>query len=94
MTDLSLVDIFFIITGSAVIIITILLAIGLLYVIIFVRTIKEVAKTAQRATELVSEDIVNLRDNIRTRGFSLRALASFVTGLGRKKTTQSKNSKK
>lgn len=92
MIDLTLVDIFFIVTGSAVIIITILLAIGLLYVIMFVRTLKEVAKTAKRATELVSEDIANLRDNIQERGFSLGAIASFISGLRRKKAS-SKNKK-
>ncbi len=90
MTDLSLVDVFFIVTGSAVIIITVLLAIGLLYIIIFVRTIKEVAKTAQRATELVSDDIGHLRDNIRERGFSLGAIASFIAGLRRKKVSRNK----
>lgn len=90
MNELSLVDIFFIITGSAVIIITVLLAIGLLYIIVFVRTIKQVAKTAQRATEVVSEDISNLRDNIRERGFSLGAIASFAKGLSKKKTTRKK----
>lgn len=90
MNDISLVDIFFVITGSAVIIITIMIVIGLLYVIMFVRTIKRVAKTAQRATELVSEDISELRDNIRERGFSLSSLASFAKALGKGKITRKK----
>ncbi len=90
MTDISLVDIFFIVTGSAVILITILVAISLLYIIVFVRTIKEVAKSAQRATELVSEDIADLRSNIKQRGFSLGDIVSFAKGLGRKKVTRKK----
>ncbi len=85
MTDLSLVDIFFIITGTAVIIITVMLAIGLLYLIVFVRTIKNVARTAQRATELVSEDLSDLRSNLKARGFSIGALASFAKGLASRK---------
>jgi hypothetical protein len=90
MTDISLVDIFFIITGIAVVLITILLAIGLIYVIVFVRTIKNVAQTAQRATEFVSEDLADLRNNIRSQGFSLSALAGFAKSLGRKKINRKK----
>ncbi len=90
MNDISLVEIFFIITGSAVIIITILLAIGLLYVIMFVRTVKRVAKTAQKATELVSEDLADFSKNIREKGFSLATLFSFIKSLGIKKVTRKK----
>lgn len=90
MNELSLVDIFFIITGSAVIIITVMIAIGLLYVISFVRTVRRVARTAQRATELVSEDISDLRDNIRDQGFSLGALAKFAKNVGKKSVTKKK----
>ena len=90
MNNSYLVDVFFVLTGSAVIIITILLAIGLIYVIIFVRTIKQVAKTAQRATEIVSEDLANLRDNIHQKGFGLGAIAAFAKALRRKKTRPKK----
>lgn len=90
MTDLTLVDIFFIITGTAVIIITVLLAIGLLYVIIFVRTIKEMARTAKKATELVSEDLSDLRSSIKQRGFNLGAIALFIKSLMRKKVSRKK----
>ncbi len=90
MNELSLVDLFFIITGAAVVIITVLLAIGLIYVIVFVRTIKNVARTAQRATELVSEDISDLRDNIKSQGFSVGAVTSFAKSLGRKKIFKKK----
>lgn len=90
MNELSLVDIFFIITGSAVIIITILVAIAVLYIITFVRTIKRVAQTAQRASEIVSEDISQLRDNIRERGLSLGAIATFAKNLSKRKFSRKK----
>ena len=90
MNEISLVDIFFIITGAAVVIITVLLAIGIIYLIVFVRTIKNVARTAQRATELVSEDLADLRSNIKSKGFSFGALASFARSLGRRKVTRKK----
>lgn len=90
MNDISLVEIFFVITGSAVIIITILLAIGLLYVIMFVRTVKRVAQTAQKATEMVSEDIADFSKAVREKGFSLSTLFSFIKSLGIKKVTRKK----
>jgi 5-bromo-4-chloroindolyl phosphate hydrolysis protein len=90
MNELSLTDIFFIITGSAVVIITIMLAIGLLYVISFIRTIRRVGKTAQRATEIVSEDISDLRDNIRENGVNLGAFAKFANNIRKGKSKSKK----
>lgn len=88
MNELSIVEAFFLITGSAVIIITILLAIGLFYVIMFVRTAKQVARTAQKATEMVSEDLADLSKSVREKGFSLATLFSFLKAFGRKKVSQ------
>ncbi len=84
MNDLSLVQIFFVLTGTAIIIITVLVAIGLIYVIIFLRTIKKVALTAQRATEIVSEDLGDLRDSIKEKGVSVGAFTKFAKGISRK----------
>lgn len=84
MNEITLVDLFFIITGAAVIIITIMIAIGLLYIISFVRTVRRVAQTAQRASEIVSEDISDLRENIRDKGFSIGALTKFAKNVGKK----------
>jgi hypothetical protein len=88
MNDITLVDLFFIITGAAVVIITIMIAIGLLYIISFIRTVRRVAKTAQRASEIVSEDISDLRDNIRDKGLSLGALAKFAKNVGKKSVSK------
>ncbi len=90
METLTLVDIFFLITGSAVIIISILLAIGLIYIIMFVRTVKKVARTAQVASEGISEDIVALRKNIKERGLSLSSIVNFAAGLAKRKITRKK----
>lgn len=90
MNELTLVDIFFLITGSAVIVITILLGIGLLYVIMFVRTVKKVAHTAQKATELVSEDLADFSRNVRSHGFSLGALLGFVKSFRKRKVVRKK----
>lgn len=62
-----------------------MLAIGLIYIIMFLRTIKQVARTAQNAAELVSDDIQDLRENIREKGVSLGALAGFAKNIGKKR---------
>lgn len=90
MDTLTLVDIFFLVTGSAVIIITILVAIGLLYVIMFVRTAKNIARTAQIATENVSEDIAAMRKSIKENGFGLSTLVNFAKSLVKTKTSRKK----
>lgn len=90
MNELTTADIFFIITGAAVIIITVLLAIGLVYVIMFVRAAKRVIHIAQKATELVSDDIANFSKNVRERGFSAGSLFDFIKSIGSKKITRKK----
>ena len=90
MNEFTLTDLFFIVTGSAVIIITALLAIGLLYLIFFLRAIKKVAKTAQRGAEIVSEDLADLRQNIKAKGFSLAAFAGFAKNIAKKNIFGSK----
>lgn len=87
MNDISLVNVFFVLTGSAVIIITILLAIGLIYVIMFVRTVKRIARTAQKATEMVSEDLADLSKSVREKGFSFATLFAFLKAFARKKVS-------
>lgn len=85
MQSLNIADIFFIITGTAVVIITILLIIASLYIISFVRTIRMVAKTARKATEIVSEDVIELSKNIKDKGFHLKSVAQFVKNISKKK---------
>ena len=82
---MTITELFFIITGTAVIIITVLLAIGIIYLIIFIRALKSVAKTAQRATEIVSEDLGDLRDSIKEKGVSVGAFTKFARGISRRR---------
>ncbi len=90
MNNLSLVDVFFIITGAAVVIITVMLAIGLIYVISFVRTVKKIAHTAHRTSEVVSEDLMDFSRSVREKGFSVGTLMDFVKAIGRKRIIRKK----
>ena len=88
MEALTLTDFFFWITGIAVIIITTLAVVALLYLIWFLRTIKKVAETAKRTAEFVSDDLGTLHKNIKEKGLSLKSLIDFAWGLrskGKKK---------
>lgn len=85
MNNVTLIDVFFVITGLAVIIITIMVAIGLFYLITFLRTVRRVARTAQRASEIISEDLTDLRQNIKEKGLNLGAVAKFANNIRRKR---------
>jgi MFS superfamily sulfate permease-like transporter len=85
MTHDQLVDAFFTITGIAVVIVTILLAIGVIYLISIFRTIRRIVRTAEFATEMVKEDLVELRNNIKSRGFSLSALMNFFKNITKRR---------
>ncbi len=90
METLTLTDLFFWLTGIAVIIITTLAVIALAYLIIFLRALNSVARQAKRAGEIVSEDFVTLKNNIKEKGFSLKTLITFLFGLRSKQDKKRK----
>ncbi len=85
MHDITLTEVFFVITGIAVVIITVLVSIALFYLITFLRAVRGVAHTAVRASEIVSEDLGELRKNIKEKGLNLGAVAKFANGIRRKR---------
>lgn len=84
MDNITLTELFFVITGIAVIIITVLLTIALIYIISFVRTARAVIRTAKRTADFVSEDIGELRKNIKEKGVNAGSLIQFAKNLGKK----------
>jgi hypothetical protein len=85
MNNITLVDIFFTITGAAIVLLTILLAVGIIYLVSIFRSVRRVVRTAEFATDMVKEDLVELRDNIKSQGFNLRDLLGFFHGVSRKR---------
>lgn len=85
-------DIFFVITTIAVVILTILLSVFAYYAIKVVKDIKFISEKAKRESELLSQDIAELKDSIRENGAKLKPALSFLLGLYRK--TNSKKEKK
>lgn len=85
-------DIFFVITTVAVVILTILLSIFAYYAIKVIKDIKFISEKAKRESELLSQDIAELKDNIRASGAKLKPALSFLFNLYRK--TNPKREKK
>jgi 5-bromo-4-chloroindolyl phosphate hydrolysis protein len=81
----SLVDIFFTLTGVAVIIITILIAIIAIYVISVFRTVRRIVRTAEFAANVVKEDFGELRTNLKEQGLNFFAFANFFKNIAKKR---------
>ena len=81
----NLVDAFFTLTAIAVTIITILLAIIAVYIISVFRTVRRIVRTAEFASNVIKEDLGDLRDNIKQKGFSVLAFIDFFKTLARRR---------
>jgi biopolymer transport protein ExbB/TolQ len=81
----TLVEIFFTITAAAIIIITLLIAIVVIYAISIIRTFRRIIRTAEFAAEMLKEDMSELRQSIKTKGLSLSALLSFFRHIGKRR---------
>lgn len=80
MDTLIRADIFFFITSVVVVILGILFAIVLAYAVYILREVKEIVRIVRRESELLSEDIADLREKVVTEGFRW----SFIFGFMRK----------
>jgi hypothetical protein len=83
-------DVFFVVTTVAVILITIVVVIGCAYIIGILRTVKRISRMAERTTQDVSEDINELRDDVKRHGVSLGAFLNFFHRLGKKHSARKK----
>lgn len=73
-------DIFFFVATVALVIITILLAAGLLYILTILKTIKKISRTAQAGTETIVESITEAKDSLKRDGLA----SPFFTKVFRK----------
>ncbi len=77
-------DVFFVITTLAVVLVTVILLLGLGYVVQILASINRIMKQAERTTEHVAEDIDTLRSDLRNNGLSFGAFTRFFTGVRKK----------
>ncbi|MEK7162010.1 MAG: hypothetical protein AAB729_04975 [Patescibacteria group bacterium] len=85
MSEFAKMDIFFVITSAAVILLGILLAVLIIYIIKISRDIKYISQRAKSEADLISQDLSELRQNVKDKGAKLKFFASFFNNLSKKK---------
>jgi uncharacterized protein YoxC len=81
MNEFLKMDIFFIITSIAAVILAILIIILLIYLIKFVKNLKYISDKARVETDNLSLDIRTLRENIHREGFKLKHALNFFSSI-------------
>ena len=84
MSDFAKMDIFFVVTTAAVAVLAILLAIAMVYIIKISRDIKYISQKARGGADLISQDLSELRQNVKDGGAKLKFFASFFNNLSKK----------
>jgi MFS-type transporter involved in bile tolerance (Atg22 family) len=84
MNDFMKQDIFFFVTTIAVVVVGLLLAILIVYLIKISKDVKYISRKAKTEADLISEDISQLRSNMKT-GMKLKHLFTFFNNLRKKK---------
>jgi hypothetical protein len=74
-------DIFFFVTTLAVVAVTLILVVGLIYVVSILRTIKKISRTAQTGAETIVEGIQDAKNEIDKNGFVPSAISKIFTSL-------------
>jgi hypothetical protein len=84
MNDFLKQDIFFFITAVGVGVVTILLGVFLVYVIRIAKTVDHILSRVREETDIITEELAELRRNIRREGVRLKHLAKFVSNIRKK----------
>jgi len=66
-------DVFFFITSTAVIVLSVVLLVALYYLIKILRDVKEISRTVKKESELIVADVDAVRRNIKKKGKQVSA---------------------
>jgi len=83
MNEVLLTNVFFIITGSAILVVAAFLCIALFYLIKILRTVRTILDRISSTTELFVEDARVLRDQIASGAIAARLFATVMSAVGR-----------
>lgn len=72
-------DVFFFITSIAVIVVTAVLVVLLVYLVRIVRDVKYISRKAKTETDLLAEDVGDLRKGLRTEGMKFKFFTDFFS---------------
>ncbi len=90
MAPLARSDIFFIITSVAVVALSLVFLVILIYVAYIVKELHKIMRVVHRESELISEDIAELRDKVAVQGFKWASLFMFFRKLWKHKQSKKK----
>lgn len=77
-------DIFFFITTVAVMTVTVLLGVFLVYLIRIARTVDRILVKVREETDIITEELAELRKNIRKEGVKIKHFAKFFSNVKKK----------
>jgi uncharacterized protein YoxC len=78
-------DVFFFVTTIAIVVLTILLSVLIIYIIKITKDVSYISKKAKGQADLISEDISELRENVKEQGLKLKHFTGFFNKLRKKK---------
>ncbi len=81
MDSLTKSDVFFFITGAAVLLVTFLVVVTILYVLTVVREVRAFLRWVHGEAQLLSGDVAELREKLSKRGAVLATITAFIAGL-------------
>jgi xanthine/uracil permease len=87
-------DIFFFVTTIAVVLITALFIVAILYIVRILNDLHYISKVVRTETDHLAEDFEEIRDRLKREGL-FSGLANLITGLiGRRRQRSNRNSNK
>jgi biopolymer transport protein ExbB/TolQ len=93
MEEFLKMDVFFVVTTLAVIIVSVLLGIALYYIIRILRNVEHVSERVAEESDNIQSDLRELRANIRKEGAKMKHFAEFFGGIVRRSSGRAKRSK-
>src|ERR1700733_3734325 len=73
-------DIFFFISSIALVVLSILVAVGLYYTLGILRDVREISRRVNKASVDLEKDLDALRNTVKAEGNKVRGIADFVIG--------------
>jgi hypothetical protein len=92
MSEVLHANIFFFITGIAVIVCSAIFCVALFHAIKVLKSMRRIMNRIEEGTEIITEDILHIREYFTQEGFMARLLASVV-GLFHKTSTPARQAK-
>lgn len=84
MQDIMKADIFFFVTTIAVVVLSLLVIAVLVYVILILRDVKNISTRVKEEGRLLSDDLAQLRVNVRTEGAKFKHFSTFFRSILRR----------